>query len=670
MVRSSRILAFVLAASGGLALLNCASETSNALPPIANDADAAVGGETNPNSLEAPFEPASVYSAVSKVKSILTSLPVTDDEISTVQKSPELLEQLVDAWAWSPEGEAKMLNLLTLSFQQTQVTTADFVDLFGGSSLPGGDAMLANAQQSFARTALEIVKSNRPFTDTLTTDTVMLTPALMSMLALIDLRRTDDAGKITDKWYSPAQANPFTVENTTPIALAESVDPNSANYMKFYTTGDMGAGCTERVFTANRDNSMKLAAFLTGTLQGIGQSGDPCNSQKNVPAIFAPEDFTTWKMVKIQKPTDATTPRSAFWDLPSLRTGSTLTLDVPRIGFFTTPAFQANWRTNTSNQMRVTVNQSLIVALGTSFDSETSTVPASETGLDAQHADPSTPCYQCHKLLDPMRSFFRRNLTLNYHEQLDPVQTSAPASFSFGTVQATGGTLNDFAAAMQQHPAYPSSWAQKLCYYADSANCSLDDPEFLRVVAAFKDSNYDFRVLVRKMFSSPLVTGLAHTKTFDDREIVVSIARYDHFCRALGNRLGVDGCNISKTATQIAQSVPRDSYGRGSEAPVLTSDVSLFFRTSVENICREISTNVVDGPANKYSSKDVDGALTDFVHTLMNLPDSDPRSAPALQILKEHNAAALTTPNAKATDALRSTFILACSSPSSISIGL
>jgi hypothetical protein len=53
----------------------------------------------------------------------------------------------------------------------------------------------------------------------------------------------------------------------------------------------------------------------------------------------------------------------------------------------------------------------------------------------------------------------------------------------------------------------------------------------------------------------------------------------------------------------------------------------------------------------------------------MGLSPSDPRTAPSTAELKAHFAAA-TQSGATPTDALKSTFVLACLAPSSISIGL
>ena len=92
-------------------------------------------------------------------------------------------------------------------------------------------------------------------------------------------------------------------------------------------------------------------------------------------------------MVTIRAPKagEAVTP---FCDLPSLRTATELVLSIPRTGFFSTPAFFANWQTNTSNQMRVTLNQTLIVALGAAVDGTDSTVTPGNPppGLDTVHA--------------------------------------------------------------------------------------------------------------------------------------------------------------------------------------------------------------------------------------------------------------------------------------------
>jgi hypothetical protein len=54
----------------------------------------------------------------------------------------------------------------------------------------------------------------------------------------------------------------------------------------------------------------------------------------------------------------------------------------------------------------------------------------------------------------------------------------------------------------------------------------------------------------------------------------------------------------------------------------------------------------------------------------MGLVPSDPRAAQATELLKEHYTSALAETGTAPADALRSTFVVACLSPSAVSIGL
>lgn len=654
-----------------MSVASCASddEASNDRRSVAVPAEDA--GEA---AADFPFEPVPPRVYVAKVKNLLTGLPPTSEELAAVVANPDTLKGFIDGWIATPQGQEKLLGFLARAFQQTQFLLTDFADFIGDRlpGLPPTEALLAgNLRESFARSILSSMNEGRPFTDAVTTKTYVMTPALMSLLALVDARRFDDQGRLSDKWsVETAGLNGFRIQNTTPVPFEQSIDPASPNYMAFYTPGSLGTGCAQMVYPASSGNSLVLANFLFGLIIAPTTVA-PCNvNAVPAPSPVVPSDYTTWKAVTIRKPAPGEKP-TRFWDLPKLRSTSELVLDIPRVGFFSTLAFQANWPTNSSNLARVTVNQTLIVALGASFDPEDKNAPFGESGLDTQHADPSTPCYGCHKLLDPMRGYFRKNLTLNYHEQLDPKETVAAPSFSFGGVTAAGNSLDDLASTLANHPSLPTAWAQKLCFYADSAACSADDPEFLRVVAAFKD-RMDFRILMRELFASPLVTGAARTKTFKDREVVVSVSRQDHLCRALANRLGIDACNATPTATTLSTNLPRDSYSRGGERPVLNSDVSLFYRTGVENLCRAVADVVIDVPAPKtgrYTSQDKDAAITDFVRNVMALAEGDPRAPAARDILASHYDEAVKT-GAKPVDALKSTFVLACTSPTAVSIGL
>jgi hypothetical protein len=390
-------------------------------------------------------------------------------------------------------------------------------------------------------------------------------------------------------------------------------------------------------------------------------------------------------MVTISQPASgqATT---AFYDLPSLRTATQLVLKIPRTGFFSTPAFAANWQTNTSNMMRVTTNQALIVGLGSSVDGTDMTLPPSTPGLDTTHAN-AAACYTCHRLLDPTRSVLAAAWSWNYHSQLDPTYSGQPGLFAFRGVIAPVKTIDDFANAIATHPLFPSAWVQKLCYYANSSACDASDPVFTQIVQDFEASKFNWNALVKELLSSPLITNASETATAQQNGEVVAVSRRDHLCAAINARLGfTDVCGLSamtsktyasSTVPQIAGGLPSDAYGRGSTAPVLPNQPTLFFRAGTENICEALAAETIDVPTAKqtagvtqWSSSQSTAAIDDFVSVIMGLTTSDPRYAQAQSILTSHYQAALKQSGTTPTAALQSTFVAACLSPSAVSIGM
>jgi hypothetical protein len=101
---------------------------------------------------------------------------------------------------------------------------------------------------------------------------------------------------------------------------------------------------------------------------------------------------------------------------------------------------------------------------------------------------------------------------------------------------------------------------------------------------------------------------------------------------------------------------------------------TLFFRAGIENLCEHVAAQVVDAPASQgsvhWSSSDPRTAIAGFVSQVMALPASDPRAEAARQLLVEHFASASAQPGITATQALQSTFVVACLSPSTVSVGL
>jgi hypothetical protein len=375
---------------------------------------------------------------------------------------------------------------------------------------------------------------------------------------------------------------------------------------------------------------------------------------------------------------------STFYDLPALRKATELVLSLPRMGYFTTPAFFANWQTNASNQMRVTTNQALIVATGSDVDDEDRTEATETPGLDAVHAG-RPDCSGCHARLDPTRSILAATWSWNYHAQLDAKYIAQPGLFAFRGVVRPVTSLADFAELLATHPLVASAWTQKLCHYVNSAPCDAKDPEFSRIVELFRKSGHAWSVLVKALVTSPLTTYASDTTTRRANGEVVAVSRRDHLCAALDARLGfADVCGLDALGDAsggpkipaIVSGLPSDAYGRGALEPILPNQPTLFFVAGLENICDTVAARVVDAPADapagpkRWSSGEPDLAIRDFVSTVMAIAPTDARSAPMQTVLKAHFASALQRPGTSATDALRSTFVVACMAPSTVSVGL
>jgi hypothetical protein len=115
----------------------------------------------------------------------------------------------------------------------------------------------------------------------------------------------------------------------------------------------------------------------------------------------------------------------------------------------------------------------------------------------------------------------------------------------------------------------------------------------------------------------------------------------------------------------------------------------LFYRAATEELCENVAKLVVDATGGPYTSSSTscangDGLLTKFVEQVMGLNPSDSLHEGALGILENHCAMAAkvkttttgggfgggTTSTSAQTNSVRSTFVLACESPSSLGIGL
>src|SRR5450755_655178 len=207
------------------------------------------GSMTSPDGgVQIPFEPVSARIYVAKVKNLMLGLPATEDEIASVTADPTALKGLVDAWFVRPEAQAKLGNFFSKAFQQTQISQNDFFDQLSVDNL-SALPVFSQAQESMSRTALKTIADAKPFTDTVTTHTFMMTPTLMSLYLALDQTQVDDLGKISlslplpDGTMSTTQAFWVTYQAPkdpsampvvqNPIPLSDTMDPTSANFMHF-----------------------------------------------------------------------------------------------------------------------------------------------------------------------------------------------------------------------------------------------------------------------------------------------------------------------------------------------------------------------------------------------------------------------------------------------------
>jgi hypothetical protein len=517
----------------------------------------------------------------------------------------------------------------------------------------------------------------------------MMTTALKEFYAFLDVWEIDNGGNVFDHFREKNRGMSILVGAAKgPIPIEETLDPASPNFMRWHNP-DIA---TEEIFPQCRQDPVQLRPsaiaihyLLLGTMDGRRlANGTWCpgfDGTAKAPQ-FAASDFTDWTMVTLRAPAPGE-PTTTFYDLPKLRAAKELVLSMPRVGFFSTPAFFANWQTNASNQMRVTASQALIVATGSAIDDNDRTQAPGTPGVDAVHAG-QPACESCHDILDPTRSILAATWSWNYHEQLDPAFGSQPGIFAFRGVVRPVTNIADFGDVLAKHPLVAPAWTQKLCHYVNSAPCDEGDPEFVRIVELFRASGHSWRTLVKALVTSPLTTFSGPTETRKKNGEVVAVSRRDHFCAALDAPLGfADACGLDAidkkaagtTVPAIVSGLPSDAYGRGAVAPILPNEPTLFFVAGLQNICESVAERVVDPRAveagtKRWSSSEPEAAISDFVATVMALAPSDERSAAARTLLSSHFRDALARPGTTPTDALRSTFVVACMAPSAISVGL
>jgi hypothetical protein len=596
-----------------------------------------------PTTSEPPvtFEAVQADSYVNKVKTLLTGAAASPHEIALVAADAGSLRGLVAGWLQTPEFTPKLADFLRVALQQKLVGSLNSqFNVLRGNKL---NALKENLQESFVRTATAIVQDGRPFTEVLTTRRWMVTTATLAALAYLESTQAELKREQHRVFRDPGDGLPI-----PPVSLEYSV----ANHVWHLP----GLPTTCEVSQINADFLFEMLLGFVNC-KGTGQ-------YRFDDTLLSDADFADWRTVEIQvAATKAQVP--LFYDLAALRGVTSVQLRQPRAGFFTTPAFLANWETNEDNQFRVTTSQAVIAALGKIFSPADPTQPVRLDGLAKEHAASGTACYGCHQFLDPMRSYFAHSFSYTF-QRADELGQLTP-SFAFHGYVHDGGQLDDFAQALAEHPGFAMGWTQKLCFWANSQPCSEKDPETMRVAQVFADSGFDLKALLVELLSSPLVTGAQDVATFRDTPPFVSITRKQHLCRLLDTRLGVvDACGV---AAGFAGLVPEDEFSRGAAEPVQTAVTGLFHYAAVEKLCSRLATKLVGGAANMpLQASQPEVVLDTLVEELMGLAPGNARRDGVRAKLAQHYAEAKESTNQQT--ALRSAFVVACVSPEVQAVGL
>ncbi|MEZ4463791.1 MAG: hypothetical protein R3F43_04530 [bacterium] len=476
------------------------------------------------------------------MKTLLTGDAPTADERAAVVADAAALRPLLEAWVETPAFEAKLQAFLQTALQQ------DFVGALEDQlDKPRGlrarlRRLEANLAESFARTAVRVVRDRRPFTDVLTTRDWELTTAAAIALAYTDQNDGQRSQAHTLLRRAPADApRPVTVEWM--VANRTWVEPSIPAECDFI--GGLQA-----------DQALD---FLLGLVRCRGNQPD----YRFENPVLQDSDFSDWRTVTLTN-ANADNPPPAFYDVPTLRDATSMRLRVRRAGFFTTPAFLANYPTNDDNLFRVTTNQALIVALQTTFASGDPTPPFESDAVDERHADPASECYGCHKLLDPMRVAFWDAFSPKYQRAQARTGLAAQFAFQGHRVEEPMQTPIAFGRALASHPRFKTAWVQRLCYWANSQACNEADPAFVAIADAFEASGFDFKALIVDLFASPLVLDVP----------LISVTRANHFCPLVEARM--EDATLCDGLGAALGLIPKDEFSRGDTAPALTATPSTF----------------------------------------------------------------------------------------------
>src|SRR5262245_49707277 len=338
--------------AGGILASACNGDIGKNGPTGGSGSTGIGGNNVKPGDVTVPPTPIPqdvAYVAVRKVKNLLTGMAPTDEDVALVTNSGAAgLQMLVSTWQTTdPYRElfaAKMVGFFRNAFQQTGFTpTEDFKPQLltnggfdfgpGGSRLAGDDAfprLVQNLQDSFAHTAWQLVKENRPFTETLTTNRFVMTTALKSLYIQVEMPADAPFGNQNAQpaWTVDYSGNPIALESALTNMLFSDEAPASGRSNVgggSFPTCAGGTGAAMGTFNGTSLLFQRLLGF-TPRYPFTG-NGVMCYEHSSKP-YFVTTDLTDWAWVTINHKASAAdrTPVIRPYDLPALRSATELTL--------------------------------------------------------------------------------------------------------------------------------------------------------------------------------------------------------------------------------------------------------------------------------------------------------------------------------------------------------
>lgn len=393
-------------------------------------------------------------------------------------------------------------------------------------------------------------------------------------------------------------------------------------------------------------------------------------------------DYNDWRFVTFEQSDEAPRLYTELAHFRSIPNNATVRFGIPRVGYFSTPAFLGKYPSNFDNQFRVTINQTLIAGLGRTFSPSDTTNQPQLVHMDRDHADDKTDCFQCHRIMDPMREIFGNKMQYDY--KFNNKFSDQVSSFAFYKYIKPLSKLNDLGNAIGSHPEFPAAWVQKLCIAFNTTKCLESDPEFIRLANLFKSESYNFKTLYRELLLSSLVTGSKSTQTAKTLGFEVARTRQFHLCHNMNVRQiliqqkrGIApspfdaGDTICKNNNAL-DSIGNDHTIRGTTDVINSFPTDAIARQGIERTCKIMAEAIIKGK--KTLSHDKVSTLNEsadlITEIVAGLPPSHPRHSAfksALLTIHDHNTKNLSmTYSSSLTELL--TF--ACTSPDFIGVGL